>query len=208
MKYFFITILAFIFLCSPTAFSKPPKNKHFDAIKLYADRDFVLNDTIEFSLFDMSELKFVNDSKSINAEVENQEKEQSISALEESKAVLEKLPSHFYRALKNSISTYRVPVTLHASESPAFAKPLQLYIKIKHIHLKPHQRQEDGTLKQPIELRVYGQIKDKKSGETLVKYYDSSSSKFLLASNQATKAYESMADNLMRNLAQYLRTKY
>lgn len=204
----------------------------FDAFKTYVERDYVLNDTIEFALFDMSELKFINDSSDINlktnfddelsnptspskdSDTTNQTNDatitdpRKISALNVTKAELQDLPSMFYRSLKTAIIENKVPVTLYSAESPSYSKPLRLFVKLKHIHLKSHQQQKDGSSLQPVSLRIYGQIKDKTEDATIMKFYDSFESSFVLDSANAKAAFEQISAGLMNDLALYLKTKY
>lgn len=178
----------------------------FDAVKMGADREYVFNDVIEFSLFDMSEIKFINDSKEVVVTREGQRKK--IKALDEAQSVLLELPRQFYKSLKGHILAGEVPVTLYPANSPAYAKPLELFVKIKRIHLKPHHALDENSYVQPVSMRIFGQIKDKKSGEILIKFYDVHEASFQLGKNAATGAFDELANRLMHDLAAYLKTKY
>ncbi|MFH1356565.1 MAG: hypothetical protein ABII18_05465 [bacterium] len=205
-------LLSLVFLHT-TALAKEPKvakNKYFDAIKVYFDKDHALNDTIEFAVFDMSDTKIINDSPRIatNEKPDDENQNSSLSAQEEIQASLDTLPKYFYQSLKQYILANNVPVTLFPSKSPEYALPLKLYIKVKRIHLKPFTRNAQGQYGQPVEMRIYGQIKDEKTGKTLIKYYDAATSHFVLGNKQAPKALASITQLLMSDLALYLKTKY
>lgn len=238
-KNLFIMILASLILVSQHS-SAAKEEIPFDAIKTYTDRDFVLNDTLEFSLFDMSELKFINDSSEIklatnfedldsispdnldeaksptsntspveaNNSNPSMDSGSKVSALNVARQELGDLPKMFYRSLRSAILSQKVPLTLYASESPSYSKPLKLFVKVKHIHLKPHVAQKDGTNLQPVAVRIYGQIKDKTEDTTLVKFYDTAEATFILDGANARTAFEQIANEMMTDLATFLRTKY
>lgn len=172
------------------------KDKYFDALKPYADKDLVLNDYLEFSVFDLSEIKFLDETI-----------HKTSSGQTEIKEILPEVPKYFYRALKREILRQKVPVTLFPTDSPAHAKPIQLYVKIKLIHLKATVTEKD-VLFQPVLLRIYGELKDKKTGLTLTKFYDSAQSKFVLGAKKADVVFQNMSQELMMDLAGFLRTKY
>ncbi len=202
MKHICLILFLFIVFAPMPALAakdKIVKNKYFDALKKYPKQNYVLKDTLEFSVFDMSDTSIVNDSPKIT---------EKLNAKDEVNAKMNDLAKHFYLGLKNEIQRQRVPVTLYPSASPSYASPLKLFIKVKRIHLKPHIKTEAGLYEQPIELRIFGQIKNKKTDAVLVKFYDSSSQRFTLGKNQADKALKKIAFNLMKDLAGFLRTKY
>ena len=197
----FLLVFAFVSIPVQSAVSFEPqivKSKHFESLKLYSEKDFVLKDALEFSIFDMSDIKFINNSTV----------SENFNALKEVNTVLESFPKHFYANLKNQIIEQRVPVTLYSDASPSYTKPLKLYIKIKRIHLAPRVENNDGTYTQPLSLRIYGQIKDKKNDQTLVKFYDSAQAEFVLGGKDASLAVSDLTMSLMKNLSLYLRTKY
>lgn len=191
------------------------KDKYFDAVKPYTDKDFVLNDYLEFSVFDLSEIKFLDEAGEtnlqdiypVNSEGNQTEIHKKLSGQTEIKEILPEVPKYFYRALKQEILSQKVPVTLFPTNSPADAKPVQLYIKIKLIHIKPTVTEKE-TLFQPVLLRIYGELKDKKTGKTLTKFYDSAQSKFTLGTDGAKASFRNMSHELMADLAGFLRTKY
>jgi hypothetical protein len=208
-----MTLLCCVVFVHTQAIAKEPKvskSKHFDALKVYFDKDYALNDTIEFAVFDMSDTKIINDSPRItsNSKPGQESQDNSLSAQEELQASLDSLPKYFYQSLKKYILTNQVPVTLFPSKSPDYALPLKLYIKVKRIHLKPFTRNSQGNYGQPIEMRIYGQIKDKKTGKTLLKFYDAATSHFMLGKKQAPRALSSITRQLMHDLSLYLKTKY
>ena len=159
----------------------------------------MLKDYLEFSVFDMSQMKLIDDNE--NTPIALNPKAEITSFLKE-------MPKSFFRSLQSQIVRQKVPLTVYASQAPEHANPLKLYIKIKRIHLLPAKQDRDSQWVQPIFLRIYGQIKDKKSGKILARYYDSQTSEFLLGKNQAQPMFESLADGLMRDLALFLKTRY
>ena len=191
------------------------KNKYFDAVKLYPEKDFALNDTLEFAVFDLSEITIINDAKPIplsegnESEIKKTESPDSnIDAYAEVDATLKELPKYFYMALNQSLLQNKVPVVLYPSESPDYASPLSLYIKIKRIHLKPVEVMGQGGYQQVVALRIYGQLKNKKTDAVLIKFYDSEIASFLLGQNAAAAAMQSISEKLMRDFALFLQSKY
>jgi hypothetical protein len=182
------------------------KSPYFDAAKVYQSKDLVLNDTLEFIEFDISDVQFVNASKDILQAGSNSKKK--ISALDESTGNLGKLPKIFYQSLKKQIHLQEAPLTLYSNNSPGYANPLQLKIKIKSIHLDAHSQDELGQYQQPIRIRIFGELIDKKSKTTLVKFYDSAKTNFVLGNNNAAKTYENLSQTMMEHLALYLRAQY
>lgn len=176
------------------------KDKYFDALKPYTEKDFVLNDYLEFSVFDLSEIKFLDEAGDTNLQKKS-------SGQTEIKEILPEVPKYFYRALKREILKQKVPVTLFPTDSPADTKPIQLYVKIKLIHLKATLTEKDA-ISQPVLVRVYGELKEKKTGLTLAKFYDSAQSRFILGTEGAQIAFQDMSQELMTDLAGFLRTKY
>lgn len=181
----------------------------FDKQKIYTDERYVLKDFLEFSVFDLAEMEVIDQSGTKKyAPTEPPTQEPGLSAETEIRKILPEAPALFFKALKVAISSNQVPVTVYATEEPTFANPLKLYIKIKKIHLYPVEIDKKGGYNLPMEIRIYGQIKDKRSGKVLTRYYDSSRTSFVLKRNQATQAFEMAADDLMRGLAQFLKTRY
>lgn len=192
MKSFVFLALVF-FVVSFSAFgAKEPAQKaeFFEAAKTYQDKDYTLNDVIEFAIFDMSEVKFINESYDI--------------VLKTTKDGLMKLPKLFYQNLKKEVLAELVPVTLYPSTAPEHTKPLQLSIKIKSLHLKST---EEGPSEQFITMRIFGQLDDKKTGEALIKFYDSGSEAFW-GSEDVNRAFDEISGKMMKNLALFLKSKY
>jgi hypothetical protein len=185
------------------------KDKYFDALKPYVEKDFVLNDYLEFSVFDLSEIKFLDEAGDANLQGVYSETQihKKMSGQTEIKEILPEVPKYFYRALKKEILKQKVPVTLFPTDSPADTKPIQLYVKIKLIHLKATITEKDAV-SQPVLMRVYGELKEKKTGLTLAKFYDSTQSRFILGTEGAKIAFQDMSQELMTDLAGFLRTKY
>ena len=192
MKSVFFAAIVFLFALAPLgvkAEENPSKADFFEASKVYQDKDYALNDVIEFSIFDMSEVKFLNESDK--------------DSLQKTKDSLMKLPKLFYQNLKNEILTEQVPVTLYPSDAPEHTKPLKLSIKVKTLHLKPAENPSE----QSISLRIFGQIEDKKTDEDLFKFYDSGTEVFS-PSGDINAAFAKISDKIMKNLALFLKSKY
>lgn len=220
-----MTVLFFIVLffaptlahaAEPTIEPKEESSKFFDALRVYSKHDFVLNDVVEFAVFDMSEVSLINDATEIlndataSATVTasaDATSSQILNGLAETKAEFTRLPKVFYRNLKDAILTQNVPVTLFSGKVPAYAKALELTVKIKRINIKSTIK-ENSHYTQPIAVRIFGQITDKKTGEVLIKYYDTAEASFLLGQSKAIEAFDVVAQALMQDLALYLKTKY
>ncbi|OVE82754.1 hypothetical protein BVY03_00180, partial [bacterium K02(2017)] len=202
------TIFFLVLIALPAIAKKkknsPPSNptSEFDAAQIKSDRDYVLNDTIEFALFDISELKLINQSKKIKLN------KKVIDPVEIIKENIKTLPNFFYKELEQQLLAQTVPITLYPENSPSYAKPLKLFIKIKQIQLKPLKLSQDGVhYSQPIKMRIYGQISDKKSDDVLIKFYDSASAEFTIGKNNTKKAFKSLSNSFMADLSHYLRGK-
>ncbi|MCP5464075.1 MAG: hypothetical protein H7A33_03525 [Deltaproteobacteria bacterium] len=184
--------------------------RYFDAAKLINDIDLTLNDSVEFAVFDLSEVKIIDDSSKSLIQTEDQNKDtdsNKLSSVSEIKKDLGKLPQFFYKALKEQILAQDVPVTLYPSKGPGFTKPLKFFVKIKRIHLKTPKIKGSKVI-QPFSMRIYGQLKEAKSGKMIIKFYDSGESDFILGNNQASQALDALSQNLMKDLARYLKTVY
>lgn len=205
MKRSIILILVLHFLLwtqmSLAATQSEYNTEFFEAAKIYTQKDYALNDALEFSIFDMSEIKILNDAKEIKTD-------KVVSGLAEVNSILEKLPRIFYRKLKKEILTNKVPVKLYAAEAPSYSKALELQIKIKTIYLKETLTHVSGSHLQPITMRIFGQITDKATNEVLIKFYDFDSAEFLLGKEEAKKTFDKMAGKMMKNLALFLRAQY
>lgn len=211
--------LLFSFLpISVFAVSEDVGSKYFEKHKLYTEELYVLKDYLEFSVFDMSQMKLIDDSGASKGQETVLLKEgqapqtenisTTLNPKEEITSFLKEIPKSFFRSLQSQIVKQKVPLTVYANEAPEYASPLKLYIKIKRIHLASAKQDQSGQWVQPIFLRIYGQIKDKKSGKILMRYYDSQSSEFLLGKDQVKPTFEFLADHLMRDLALFLKTKF
>lgn len=196
MKIFLFPAILFFLVSSAAwgAVDNPYKTEFFEAAKTYVDKDYALNDVVEFSIFDMSEVKFIN--------------ELDDATLEKTKNALMTLPKLFYQNLKKAVFSELVPVTLYPSDAPAHTKPLKLAIKIKSIELKPITGEERELPTPSVSLRMYGQIEDKKTGEVLLKFYDSGSEVFSTDSEDAGVIYDKISAKIMKNLALFLKSKY
>ncbi len=201
--------------------------KLFDAVKVFTDKVLVLNDFIEFSEFDLSEVKFINDQAPITVlppvivqKIQPKKKGAKKAFVQpppplpltgveaEVRGILSTLPQAFYVGLKRQIYLNKIPVTLYPKETPGFAKPLKLYVKIKKLHIKQPVTQSDGSQVEQVELRIYGQLKDKQADAAILKYYDSENVFFALDRQEASGAFAAAADRLMRDLALYLKLRY
>lgn len=214
-----IGLLLFCFFSfSAHAVSGNVDSKYFEKQKLYTEELYVLKDYLEFSVFDMSQMKLIDDSDISKGQEtivlkegqtpQTENTSEILNSKEEVTSFLKEIPKSFFRSLQSHIVKQKVPVTVYASQAPEYANPLKLYIKIKRIHLASAKQDQNGQWVQPIFLHIYGQIKDKKSGKILMRYYDSQSSEFLLGKDQVKSTFEFLADNLMRDLALFLQTKY
>lgn len=196
MKFlFFLTLIFWAFSFSAFAARESPHNtEFFEAAKIYQDKDYALNDVVEFAIFDMSEVKFINESDE--------------TTLKKTKENLAKLPKSFYQNLKNEVISQSVPVTLYPSNAPAHTKPLALSIKIKSLHLKTTAVDGTEPPTQSVTMRIFGQIVDKKTGEALIKFYDSGSDVIVSPSENVSIIYDKISAKMMKNLALFLKSKY
>lgn len=261
-----------IFITASASSAEGTASRFFESELVLSEKNYVLNDFVEFSLFDMSEMTFVDSSGSVITSPASPETVPAPStkttttisknktakaktktgsapdgtttplsllpsppppmspALDPAGAVVESatgleitsgsiaapelkdtfksLPRLFYKSLKKEILRQRVPVTLYPTDSPAFAKPLKLYIKVKSVQLRPSRPGRRGETMQPVTVRIYGQIKDKASDTVLFKFYDTQSDEFTLGAGQAPLSMGRVALTMMENLAAFLKTKY
>ena len=212
-----------------------PETSFFDKQKNYTDELYVLKDYLEFAVFDMSQMEVVDHSgtkKYVPPVVVEDKKPavkgpkgapaqpaealsdatpedgRTISAETEVRNNLTKAPKFFFQSLRRQMLSQNVPVTVCSKDAPDYANPIKLYIKIKKITLYPVEINKKGEYNQPISLLIYGQIKDKRTGKILTRYYDSARTSFVLTKNQAVPALASLAENLMGGLVQFLSTRY
>lgn len=194
----------------------------FDKHKTYTDELYVLKDYLEFTVFDLSQMQVVDTSGTAKYVPEEQQEKMAeeltgdlpepvqvqTSSETEIRQAIDAAPKLFFAALKHQIQDKKVPVTLYATGAPDYANPIKLYIKIKEIRLQPVEISKTGEYFQPVVVRIYGQIKDKRSGKILIRYYDSAQTRFVLKKKQATMAFELVAEDLMGGLAGFLKTRY
>lgn len=194
-SFIFLALIFFVVSFSALGAEKTPNNmEFFEASKTYVDKDYALNDVMEFAIFDMSEVKFINESDE--------------ATLQKTKENLAKLPKSFYQNLKNEVISQAVPITLYPSNAPAHTKPLALSIKIKSLHLKTTVADSTEPPAQSVTMRIFGQIEDKKTGEALIKFYDSTSDVILSPSEDVAVIYDKISGKMMKNLALFLKSKY
>lgn len=188
--------------------------RFFTEQKEYSDAPYVLNDYLEFSVFDMSKLNlFINSQKIDLRPTEPPPGGVAVPQTEsqaerEIKAILPEIPKFFYKELKARIFKHKVPVTLFATDSPSYARPVKLYVKLKKISLAPGYTDKKGIALQPVGIKIYGQLKEKAGDKVLVRFYDAQTAEFPLGQDQAGAAFNAMAAQMMDNLARYLKTKY
>lgn len=205
-------------------------SRFFDKEKSYSEEMYVFNDFLEFSVFDMSKLGLFINSKPVDladspaaaassamttAGVGDNAEKGSAAHLEgnggngaerEIRALLGDIPRYFYTRLRQQLEKNRVPVTLQATNTPPYGKPLALYIKLKKINLLPATTDKKGGNAQPVSLKIYGQIKDKTSDKILLRFYNTAETEF--AAGRAADALGAVADELMGDLAKFLATRY
>ena len=198
--------------------SKIVVSKFFDKQMMFNDDLYVLHDVLEFSVFDISEVEIKNESGATEVKVSSldtagQPKEELVAAFNgkaEIENALPEIPKYFYKSLKSEILRKTVPVTLYPKDAPGYSKPLKLAIKLKKIELLPVHLNSDGNYVQPVQMRIYGQIKDKKSDEVLTRFYDSDSTEFVLGSDPAilSQALNKMSEHMMQDFAMFLKSQY
>lgn len=198
--------------------SKIVVSKFFDKQMMFNDDLYVLHDVLEFSVFDISEVEIKNDSgeaevKVSSLDADGNPKDQVVAAFSgkvEIENALPEIPKYFYKSLKSEILRKTVPVTLYPKDAPGYSKPLKLAIKLKKIQLLPVRLNGDGNYVQPVQMRIYGQIKDKKSDEVLTRFYDSDSTEFVLGSDPTvlSQALNKMSEHMMQDFAMFLKSQY
>lgn len=202
----------------------PPPSRFFAEQKEYTDALYALNDYVEFSVFDMSKLNLFINSKKIElrpqtepddgvkqetlAQAQTSEPRTESQAEREIKAIFPDIPKYFYKQLKTGLWKHKVPVTLYATDSPVYARPIRLYVKLKKISLAPSYTGKKGESIQPVGIKIYGQLKEKNGEKLLTRFYDVQTAEFPLGQNAAGEAFDAMAAKMMDNLAAYMKTKY
>lgn len=182
-----------LFAFATPAFAKPPPRHAFDSLKVLSGRDIVLNDVIEFTLFDLSEVKIIHDGK---------------DGVDKAEELIKMLPRSFYKNLTKQIYLQKVPVTLYSDKSPSYAKPLQLTIHVRRIRFASGKRKDQKPSGQEIEMHIAGQIKDKASQEVLFLFNDSAKGMLIPGKTTMKQVFESLSDELMRDLALYIKERY
>lgn len=196
-------------------------SKYFSKQKTYSEGLYVLNDFLEFSVFDMSKLGlFVNaekvDLSSVAAPQDAVPAAETLPVTQrtasesekEIKAILSEIPKFFYKNLKNQIYRNKVPVTLYAKDSPPFANPLKLYVKLKKISLGQTYVDKKGRTLQPVAVKIYGQLKEKKTDKLLTRFYDTETIEFAVGAGEASAAMNVVSDKMMQDLALYMKSMY
>lgn len=193
-------------------------SKFFDKQMLFNEDMYVLHDVLEFSVFDLSEVEIVDESGSTQVQLSTvdadgktkDQKVASFSGKTEIENALSEIPKFYYKSLKAEILRKTVPVTLYPKDAPLYAKPLKLAIKLKKIHLKPVRVNDDGNYVQPLQMRIYGQIKDKKTDQVLTRFYDSDSAEFVLGADADVlrQALNDLSHNMMQDFALFLKSQY
>ncbi len=222
MKRFSLYVLCLLSLVFLTLFafdiqagSSP--NYGFEAIKIYNSRELSLHDALEFSVFDLSEVSIINDSlatqtiptfNAVTAEGTAHEVEQKIIQLGSLKSTVTELPKTFFNQLKSAIWNKKLPITLYSGSSPKFTRPLALNIKVKKIHISPCLIDKKGICHQTITLRIFGEVKDKTTQETLFKYYDYTQEELINGKDLPNDIFAKMTKTLMERLVKYLKTLY
>lgn len=191
------------------------ETKLFSQQKNYHDKLYVLNDYLEFTVFDMSNLKIESfldkKEKNLKKEMVTEEinQENTINqAKTEIKEHLKDFPKAFYQNLKKQIYAQKVPLTLCAKQAPDHARPLQLYIKVKSVKVGKSYKDKKGAVLQPFAVKIYGQIKDKEKDTVLTRFYDVASAEYMVGANQITKAIGDVSNEFMKDLSLFLKTKY
>jgi hypothetical protein len=126
----------------------------------------------------------------------------------EIKEILPEIPKFFYKNLKNQIYHNKVPVTLYAKDAPSFASPIKLYVKLKKISLGQTYVDKKGRKIQPIAIKIYGQLKEKKTDKLLTRFYDSEAIEFAVGAGEAGAAMDAVSNKMMQDLALFMKTMY
>lgn len=221
----------FVFLCLVFIFTvsgvraEDQAARYFSSVKVYADREYVLNDVVEFALFDMSEATILDGdlpAPIVPAPAANKTTVKSTGTtaaanpmnidvsvgLGELRPEFAKLPKTFYAALKGEILDNAVPVTLYATKIPSYAKPLALSIKVKTIRVGQPFRDKLLNEAQTVAVKIFGELTDKKSGELILRFYDVAQTDLSTGKDEAKIVLEKISQELMQHLALYLKTKY
>ncbi len=224
-----MTRVLFLILClalfSSTVHAEDQAARYFSSAKVYAEREYVLNDVVEFALFDMSEATILDGDlpapivpvpaantaavKSTGTtSAANTVNIDTSAGLSEIRPEFSKLPKTFYAALKGEILDNAVPVTLYALKTPTYAKPLSLTIKVKTIRVGLPFRDKLLNETQTVAVKIFGELTDKKSGELILRFYDVAQTDIITGKGEAKAAFEKISQELMQHLALYLKTKY
>lgn len=239
--FFALAFLGFTRTAMATDTSTDLGSRFFTKQVVYSDENYVLNDYLEFSVFDMSKMDFYDGEVKVNLkpvqptslnQPQTKKPSQTDSRYvnidtvppavlepsptptaptgreDEVRTLLPEIPKYFYKNLKSAIVSNKVPITLDASNSPSYAKPLKLYIKLKKISLENPKSSKKGVTVQPVTLLIYGQIKDKASEKILTRFYDQETAEFNVGEQNVATAIGAISQKMMLDLAGFLRTKY
>lgn len=184
------TVLALSFI-SIHAQAATNLERYFDKARLLTNKDFVFYDSVQFSLFDMSEINLIKPT-GFTGEQEKQTKD-----------ILKKLPQVFYQNLKAQIYSNEVPVEL-SNKPQSYSNPLTLSVKIKEVHLK----ESGNSNQQDVSIKVFFELKDKKTDKVLLQIYDSATSSYLPQTETIQVAFQNMGVELMGDFTEYLHSLY
>ncbi len=200
-------VLCLILLSTPAFAAKAQANKYFDSLTVALERNYALNDTVEFSVFDLSEMQVINDDPDIKDLVTAPE---SVELPTESQIapVFKDFARYFYANLKKQILEQQVPVTLTAGNLPDYAKPLSLSIKVNQVHFKALQADKKGYKFLPVVVNVSGEIKDKFSDELLFSFTDSVETMLPTDASKPEDVLNQAAGLLMKDFALFLKSQY
>lgn len=194
-------------------------SKFFSKQKSYSEDLYVSNDFLEFSVFDMSKLGLFVNAKKVDLTPDLAAAAAGTTPLQvttkaaatpekEIKEILSEIPKFFYKNLKNQIYHNKVPVTLYAKDAPSFASPIKLYVKLKKISLGQTYVDKKGRKIQPIAIKIYGQLKEKKTDKLLTRFYDSEAIEFAVGAGEAGAAMDAVSNKMMQDLALFMKTMY
>jgi hypothetical protein len=97
---------------------------------------------------------------------------------------------------------------LYAKDAPSFASPIKLYVKLKKISLGQTYVDKKGRKIQPIAIKIYGQLKEKKTDKLLTRFYDSEAIEFAVGAGEAGAAMDAVSNKMMQDLALFMKTMY
>lgn len=208
-------------------------NTYFRNQKILSETPYIYHDFIEFTVFDMSDLKLIytkgSEKKSVPMTVVTEKvkkqladkkvKEKLISDLskigknylykpEDLQVQFKNAPKYFYKSLKQKIFDNKVPVTLVPKTSPSYANPIELYIKIKKVEIMPVVMSKNGNKEQTLKLSISGKLTEKVSFKSLTEFQDELLFTVKESKNNKEEFFPIVADHFMNRLTKFLRTKY